>query len=143
MAPAPPPVTTAQIFWRFLRFRMDSYIAANPLPSADAAADAEDEVKVAASRLTKVYHRRWHKGHGRSYALMRDEEVERASARLFDVPSHMYRQAAASAAGWLWHTARGRGAQAFACEARLHFIAGFFRQRRADRRPDGAAFGAS
>ena len=38
-------------FWRFLRFRMDSYIAANPLPSADAAADPEDEVKVAASRL--------------------------------------------------------------------------------------------
>ncbi|MBI2738201.1 MAG: mechanosensitive ion channel [Rhodospirillales bacterium] len=38
-------------FWRFVRFRMDSYIAANPLPSADAAADPEDEVKVAASRL--------------------------------------------------------------------------------------------
>jgi small-conductance mechanosensitive channel len=38
-------------FWRFLRFRMDSYIAANPLPSADAAADSEDDVKVAASRL--------------------------------------------------------------------------------------------
>ena len=38
-------------FWRFLKFRMDSYIASNPLPSADAAADAEDEVKVAASRL--------------------------------------------------------------------------------------------
>jgi moderate conductance mechanosensitive channel len=38
-------------FWRFLRFRMDSYIASNPLPSADAAADGEDEVKVAASRL--------------------------------------------------------------------------------------------
>jgi len=38
-------------FWRFLRFRMDSYIAANPLPSADAAADPEDDVKVAASRL--------------------------------------------------------------------------------------------
>jgi small-conductance mechanosensitive channel len=38
-------------FWRFLRFRMDSYIAANPLPSADAAGLAEDEVRVAASRL--------------------------------------------------------------------------------------------
>jgi small-conductance mechanosensitive channel len=38
-------------FWRFLKFRMDSYIASNPLPSADAAADPEDEVKVAASRL--------------------------------------------------------------------------------------------
>jgi len=38
-------------FWRFLRFRMDSYIASNPLPSADVAADSEDEVKVSASRL--------------------------------------------------------------------------------------------
>ena len=38
-------------FWRFVKFRMDSYIASNPLPSADAAGDAEDEVKVAASRL--------------------------------------------------------------------------------------------
>ncbi len=37
--------------WRFVKFRMDSYIAANPLPSADAAADAEDEVRIAASRL--------------------------------------------------------------------------------------------
>lgn len=38
-------------FWRFLRYRMDSYIAANPLPSADVSGDSEDEVKVAASRL--------------------------------------------------------------------------------------------
>jgi small-conductance mechanosensitive channel len=37
--------------WRFLRFRMDTYIAANPLPSADVTGDAEDEVRVAASRL--------------------------------------------------------------------------------------------
>ena len=38
-------------FWRFVKFRMDSYIASNPLPSADAAAEAEDDVQVAASRL--------------------------------------------------------------------------------------------
>ena len=38
-------------FWRFLKFRMDSYIVSNPLPSADVAADNEDEVRVAASRL--------------------------------------------------------------------------------------------
>ncbi len=38
-------------FWRFLKFRMDSYIVSNPLPSADVAADSEDEVRVAASRL--------------------------------------------------------------------------------------------
>lgn len=38
-------------FWRFLKFRMDSYIASNPLPAADAAAEAEDDGRVAASRL--------------------------------------------------------------------------------------------
>jgi small-conductance mechanosensitive channel len=38
-------------FWRFLKYRMDSYIAANPLPSADASGDSEDDAKVAASRL--------------------------------------------------------------------------------------------
>lgn len=38
-------------FWRFLRYRMDSYIAANPLPSADVSGDSEEEVRVAASRL--------------------------------------------------------------------------------------------
>jgi small-conductance mechanosensitive channel len=38
-------------FWRFLKYRMDSYIAANPLPSAGVAGDPDDEVKVAASRL--------------------------------------------------------------------------------------------
>jgi small-conductance mechanosensitive channel len=38
-------------FWRFVKYRMDSYIASNPLPSADASGDAEDEGKVAASRL--------------------------------------------------------------------------------------------
>ena len=38
--------------WRFVKFRMDSYIASNPLPSADAAGgDGEDDGKVAASRL--------------------------------------------------------------------------------------------
>ncbi|MFZ5782552.1 MAG: mechanosensitive ion channel family protein [Pseudomonadota bacterium] len=46
-------ITAVAIYalWRFLKFRMDSYIAANPLPSADAAGQQEDEVRVAASRL--------------------------------------------------------------------------------------------
>ena len=46
-------VTAVAIYalWRFIRYRMDSYIAANPLPSADATGDAEEDVKVAASRL--------------------------------------------------------------------------------------------
>jgi small-conductance mechanosensitive channel len=37
--------------WRFLRYRMDSYIASNPLPSADAPGETEDDAQVAASRL--------------------------------------------------------------------------------------------
>ncbi len=37
--------------WRFLKYRMDSYIASNPLPSADVSGASEDDVAVAASRL--------------------------------------------------------------------------------------------
>jgi len=37
--------------WRFLRYRMDSYIASNPLPSADSAGETEDDAQVSASRL--------------------------------------------------------------------------------------------
>ena len=46
-------ITAVAIYalWRFIRYRMDSYVAANPLPSADAGGDAEDDVQVSASRL--------------------------------------------------------------------------------------------
>src|SRR5580704_18075254 len=44
-------VVVIYAFWRFVKFRMDSYIASNPLPSADATAEAEDDAKIAASRL--------------------------------------------------------------------------------------------
>jgi moderate conductance mechanosensitive channel len=44
-------VVAIYAFWRFVKFRMDSYIASNPLPSADVAADAEEDVQIAASRL--------------------------------------------------------------------------------------------
>lgn len=46
-------ITAVAIYalWRFIRYRMDSYVAANPLPSADAGGEAEDEVQVSASRL--------------------------------------------------------------------------------------------
>ncbi|WP_422029098.1 mechanosensitive ion channel family protein [Reyranella sp.] len=46
-------ITAVAIYagWRFLKYRMDSYIAANPLPSADVSGDSEEEVEVAASRL--------------------------------------------------------------------------------------------
>jgi hypothetical protein len=88
--------------------------------------------KVEPGRMTKKYHRRWHRGHGRFYAALRDEETERSAARLFDVPAHLYRRATADALGWLKNTLLGRRAEAFGHETQLSFFAGFFRQRRAD-----------
>jgi glycosyltransferase involved in cell wall biosynthesis len=88
--------------------------------------------KVPADRLTKTYHRRWHTGHGRFCEAMRTPEIERSPARLFDVPAHLYRQAAADATGWLSLVARGRGAEAFGRETRLRFFTGYFCARAKD-----------
>jgi GT2 family glycosyltransferase len=86
--------------------------------------------KVPASRATKRYHRRWHTGHGRFYARLRDPEFERSKARLLDVPVHLYRATARTAVEWLAWKLRRREREAFACEARLCFFAGFFQERR-------------
>jgi glucosyl-dolichyl phosphate glucuronosyltransferase len=88
--------------------------------------------KVPTSRMTKTYHRRWHTGHGRFYAVLRDPTIEKSSARLFDVPAHLYRQTAVAAYDWLRHTLRGNESDAFASEARIRFFFGFFEQRRRD-----------
>jgi len=79
--------------------------------------------------VTKEYHRRWHTGHGRHYAIMRDAEIEHASARLFDVPAHLYRQAATNGARWLRDTLSGKPDAAFLHETQLRFFLGFFRER--------------
>ena len=87
---------------------------------------------VQADRLTKAYHRRWHKGQGHFYAIMRAEEVERSRARLFDVPVHLYRQALTDALLWLKYRLLGERDKAFLHETRLYFFAGFFGKRRED-----------
>ena len=82
-------------------------------------------------RLDVRYHRRWHTGHGHFNALMRPEYLEVSTVgRLFDVPAHMYRAAAADAVGWLRATSKGRRAEAFSRELRLRFFVGFVRTRR-------------
>ena len=92
--------------------------------------------KVQAHRLTKAYYRRWHLGHGRFYALLRDEDFERSAARFCDVPAHMYAQAAAAAVGWCrWRLFRPH--IAFERETRLWFFVGFFRERRRQHRANG------
>lgn len=81
-------------------------------------------------RLTKRYHREWNRIQGRERAMTRSEDVERSSARLFDVPAHMVRQAGIDVFGLLAETIRGRSDLAFAAETRLHFFGAFFRERR-------------
>jgi glycosyltransferase involved in cell wall biosynthesis len=83
-------------------------------------------------RLTKEYHRRWHTGHGRFYALMRDPEWERSKLRFLGVPAHVYRQTALETIAWMKNRARGRNDQAFLNERQLRFFAGFFLQRQKD-----------
>jgi glycosyltransferase involved in cell wall biosynthesis len=83
------------------------------------------------ARMTRGYHRRWHRGHGKFYAISRSASFEKSAAgRLFDVPAHLYRQAASDVTGWLKHALRGRAAQAFAHQSRLWFFVGFVGERR-------------
>src|SRR5687767_2916214 len=55
---------------------------------------------VPAERLTREYHRRWHRCHGRFYAVMRLPEMERARARLLGIPLHLFRRAFRDVVAW-------------------------------------------
>jgi hypothetical protein len=100
-------------------------------------------------RMTKSYHRRWHAGNGRFYALLRSEELEGSKCRSFlGVPASLVKQAAGDAARWCRLKLSGKSDRAFVAETRLCFFAGFFRQRSRDfisarsrRTPRGAALG--
>jgi glycosyltransferase involved in cell wall biosynthesis len=81
---------------------------------------------VALERLRKNYHRRWHFGHGRFYALARIEEWEHSTVGwLFGVSSHLYKRALYDALGWCACVLRGNRTRAFDYETRLRFFAGF------------------
>ncbi len=84
---------------------------------------------VQSERLTKEYHRKWYKGHGYFYALLRDQEFERSSLRLFDVPTHLYKQAFLDLLHWSKNRLTGNQEKAFLHETSLCFFAGFFQQR--------------
>ena len=82
---------------------------------------------VAADRLCKRYHRRWHFGHGRFYAVAHLEELERSNiGSLFGVSAHVYRSAVRDALGWLAWVVPGRFSRAFTYETKLWFFAGFW-----------------
>ena len=89
--------------------------------------------QVPVDRMTKAYHRRWHRGHGYFYAMLRSDEVEcSSSGRLFDVPAHLYRRSLIDSLGWLRAFCSGKFDEAFKYETELRFFMGFFSKRRRD-----------
>jgi glycosyltransferase involved in cell wall biosynthesis len=85
--------------------------------------------EVQTDRLTKSYHRKWHKGHGHFYALMREPEFERSAGRLFDVPAHLYKQAFFDLLHWGKNLWKGDEENTFLTETRFYFFIGFFQHR--------------
>ncbi len=92
------------------------------------------QAPVELERIRKKYHRRWHKGHGRSYAIMREERMEKASWHLFGVPAHLYRQAVVDTIGLIKNWLRRREEHAFLCEVHLWFFLAFWLKRVQDGR---------
>ena len=81
-------------------------------------------------RLTREYHRAWHTGHGRFYALMRDPSFEgQRPPTLLGVPKHLYGKMARELAGLIRGLLLLQPAEAFRRELRLRFLLGFARQR--------------
>lgn len=109
---------------RFWRAGSQGYYDPRIIVSADVQPD----------RMTKVYHRRWHTGHGRFCAMMQLEELEVGNAWLFGVPAHMFRQMMIDSAKWLKHKLGRREVEAFESESKLRFFLGFYRQRSAEHR---------
>jgi glycosyltransferase involved in cell wall biosynthesis len=80
-------------------------------------------------RTRKSYHRKWHKGHGRNYAVMREERMEKASWYLFGVPAHLYRGALIDVMEFFKHSLRRKEESAFLSEVHLWFFCAFWLQR--------------
>ena len=85
--------------------------------------------KLGMSRLSKAYHRRWHRGHGSYFADMHSPDFESSKIRLFKIPGHLLRQAAQDAVAFLSLAVRGSWDQAFSRELRLRFFLGFVLRR--------------
>jgi glycosyltransferase involved in cell wall biosynthesis len=100
-------------------------------PDALVLADVQPE------RLTKAYHRSWHRTNGKYNALMRlgelvgpDGSVLEASldsVKLFGAPAFIYRELAGEGGSWLRAAARGRRNESFAHGNRVAFLTGYIK----------------
>ena len=88
---------------------------------------------ISAERLSRQYHRRWHRGHGRFYARLRDPHYERSKVRFLGVPLNLYRQAVGSALRWIQAVVGRRPEAAYLHESRFWFAVGFIGARAASR----------
>ena len=97
---------------------------------------------ISPERLSRRYHRRWHRGHGRFYARLSDPHYERSKVIVFGVPLNMYRQAVGSALRWI-QAVIGRDTQAgYGYESQFWFAVGFIDARArhgAGRHPDNGS----
>lgn len=89
-------------------------------------------------RLTKAYHRRWHRGHGRHCAMMGIREITDANGRidenlkaltLFGVPGFLYRELMFECARWLKSAARRDEAESFKYENKVQHLIGYIGKR--------------
>jgi len=96
---------------------------------------------VAVSRMTKNYHRRWHRGHGMFCAMMRyaeaidqdgryiGERPDEDAVLLFGVPAYLYRQAADQCRRWMVAAIRRQQAISFMHGNNVRFLVSYFRTR--------------
>jgi len=99
------------------------------------------KTNVPASRMTKEYHRRWHRGYGVFCATMRIIEdsdrngcyIGKNSGRelltLFGVPAFLFRQIADELPKWLLASVRRQPALAFKHENNVRFLVSYSRAR--------------
>ena len=90
--------------------------------------------QVLKERLTKDYHRRWYRGHGYFYAVMRADDFEASKLRVLDVPAHVYRRALSDVYLWMKYRLKNEPEMEFHYEVELSFFWGFLRKSLADRR---------
>jgi hypothetical protein len=93
------------------------------------------------NRMTKQYHRRWHRGHGVFCAKMRfAEEIDQDGryigahlsnepVTLFGVPGFLYRDIGTQAAGWLRTSLRRRQDLSLMYENNVRFLISYVRTR--------------
>ncbi|HYK21695.1 MAG TPA: hypothetical protein VEV42_13220, partial [Pyrinomonadaceae bacterium] len=89
-------------------------------------------------RVTKEYHRRWYRGHGYFYAVMRADDFEASKMRVLDVPAHVYRRALLDVYLWMKYRFKNEPELEFQHEVELSFFWGFFRKRLSDLRHNKA-----